>query len=106
MTNSQEKIGVGVELGLEGWMEYGCTGSLFTEAEIVTMGAVQGRFSFEFFGMFSRKTAFELVWPNSITIYNCLRVNILTCDMAGYRSMKISCWCEEPSVLWDGLEMR
>lgn len=39
----QEKMGVGVELGLEGWMEYGCTGSLFTEAEIVTMGAVQGK---------------------------------------------------------------
>lgn len=36
-------MGVGVELGLEGWMEYGCTGSLFTEAEIVTMGAVQGK---------------------------------------------------------------
>ena len=63
-------MGVGVELGLEGWIEYGCTGSLFTEAEIVIMRAVQGKnIALSFFGRFSSKTAFELVWLNSITTY-------------------------------------
>lgn len=36
-------MGVGVELGLEGRIEYGCTGSLLTEAEIVIMGLCKER---------------------------------------------------------------
>lgn len=84
-------MGAGVELGLEGWIDYGYTGSLFTEAEIVIMGAAQGKnLALSFLYVFKEDCFWVSVAELNYYIYNSLEVNILIGDIVGYRSMKVS----------------